>query len=48
MSAELQFSVLKRVKNDIRNSPGQEKLSNLAKICIQNDITSRIDYNELI
>jgi hypothetical protein len=48
ISAEISFSVFKRVENCIRNSTGQEKLSNLAVIYIENDITNRIDYNELI
>jgi hypothetical protein len=48
VSAERSFSVLKRVKNYIRNSLREEKLSNLEIICIEIDITNGIDYNEMI
>lgn len=47
-SGERSFSVLKRVKNYLRNSLNQEKLTDLAILFIESEITQTINYNEII
>ena len=47
-SGERSFSVLKRVKKYLRNSLMQEKMSILSLICIESEVTSSIDYDDLI
>ncbi|CAK9806101.1 hypothetical protein ANTPLA_LOCUS4768 [Anthophora plagiata] len=47
-SAERSFYVLKRIKNCLRNTLGQDKLSNLSMLSIDSDVTNCVDFNELI
>lgn len=47
-SAERSFSVLKRIKNYLRSSLGDEKLWGLAVLAIEHELTNAIDFEELI
>lgn len=47
-SGERSFSKLKLIKNYLRNSMGQERLSELAIISIENNIASSINYDDII
>ncbi|CAK9817718.1 Zinc finger MYM-type protein 1 [Anthophora plagiata] len=47
-SAERSFNVLKRIKNYLRNTLGQDKLSNLSILSIERDVTNCVDFKELI
>ncbi|XP_048514985.1 zinc finger MYM-type protein 1-like [Athalia rosae] len=42
------FSVLKRVKNYLRSTLSQEKVSSLALLCIEKDVFNGIDYEDII
>ncbi|CAM1312002.1 Uncharacterised protein r2_g2233 [Pycnogonum litorale] len=41
---ERSFSVLKRVKNQLRSTVGQEKLCDLSLLTIESDLTRGIDF----
>ena len=45
-SGERSFSVLKRVKNQLRLSMGQKRLNSLALLCIENKLLERIDTDD--
>ena len=47
-SAERSFSKLKLIKNYLRNTMGQERLSALAVLSIEADIASKINYEPII
>lgn len=47
-SGERSFSVLKRVKSYLRNSMGQERMDNLALLCIESEETNKIHFEEQI
>uniref|UniRef100_A0A0K0DZX3 Dimer_Tnp_hAT domain-containing protein n=1 Tax=Strongyloides stercoralis TaxID=6248 RepID=A0A0K0DZX3_STRER len=47
-SGERSFSTLKRVKNYLRNSLSQCRLSHLSMMFIENDIVNSLDYENLI
>lgn len=47
-SGERSFSTLNRTKTHLRNSVGQEILSNLAILSINSDITTRVDFHKII
>ena len=47
-SGERLFSVLKRVKNQLRSSMGQKKLNSLALLCIENKLLEKIDTDDII
>ena len=47
-SGERTFSVLKRVRNQLRSSKGQKRLNSLALLCIENKILERIDADDVI
>ena len=47
-SSERSFSKLKLIKTYLRSTMTQERLTNLALLSIENDITKTIDYNEVI
>ena len=47
-SGERSFSVLKRVKNYLRNTMGEERLNNLAILYIEQEILNRIDTAKII
>ncbi|XP_068245391.1 zinc finger MYM-type protein 1-like [Palaemon carinicauda] len=45
---ERSFSVLKRVKNQLRSTMSQDKLCNLALLTIESDLTRNIDFQSII
>ncbi len=47
-SGERSFSVLKRIKNYLWSVLGQEKLSSLAILAIESEITNKIDIDSII
>ena len=47
-SAERSFSKLKLIKNYLRNTMGQEKLSALTVLSIEADIASKLNYDTII
>ncbi|XP_050524356.1 zinc finger MYM-type protein 1-like [Daktulosphaira vitifoliae] len=47
-SAERSFSKLKIIKNDLRTSMTQNRLSDLAIISIERDLCENLDYNDII
>jgi len=47
-SGERTFSVLKRVKNYLRNSLSQSHLTSLSMMFIENDVVQKLDYELLI
>lgn len=47
-SAERSFSVLRRVKNYMRSTQGQERLVSAAVLCIESDITNSLTFDGII
>ena len=47
-TGERSFSVLKRVKNELRSTMGQPRLNDLALLCIENDIVRSRDFTVVI
>ena len=47
-SGERSFSVLKRVKNQLRSSMGQKRLNSLSLLCIENELLEKIDTDDII
>ena len=47
-SGERSFSVLKRVKNQLRSSMGQKRLNSFALLCIENELFEKIDNDDII
>ena len=47
-SGECSFSILKRVKNQLRLSMGQKRLNSLALLCIENELSEKINTNDII
>jgi len=47
-SAERSFSCLKRIKNYQRSTMSQQRLNALAILCIENQITANIEYEDII
>lgn len=47
-SSERSFSVLKRIKNRLRSSLSQNSLQAFSLLTIENDITTRLDFNDII
>jgi hAT family C-terminal dimerisation region len=47
-SCERSFSKLKIIKNYLRSSIGQERLSGLAIISIENNITETLSYERIV
>ena len=47
-SGEKSFFRLKRIKNDIRSTMSQERLSGLIILCIENDKLRLFDFDEII
>ena len=47
-SGERSFSVLKRVKNQLRSFMGQKRLNSLTQLCIENELLEKIDTDDII
>ena len=47
-TGERSFSVLKRVKNELRSTLCEDKLCNLSLLCIESDLTKDIDFQDVI
>lgn len=47
-SGERSFSLLKRLKSSMRSTILQEKLTSLALLCIEGEITRKLDYSDII
>ena len=47
-SAERSFSKLKLIKTYLRNTIGQERLTNLSIISIENKLAEQINFDEII
>ena len=47
-TGERSFSVLKRVKNELRSTMGQPRLNDLALLCIESDIVRSRDFTVVI
>lgn len=47
-SSERSFSALKRIKNRLRSCLSQNKLSGLALLAIESDITNRLQFDDII
>ena len=47
-SGERSFSVLKRLKNQLRSSMGQKRLNSIALLCIENKHLEKIDTDYII
>ena len=47
-SGERSFSVLKKLKNQLRASMGQKRLNSLALLCIENELWEKIDTDDII
>jgi hypothetical protein len=47
-AGEWSFSVLKRVKNQLRSTVGQDKLCDLSLLTIESDLTKEIDFQDII
>ena len=48
VSAERSFSQLKRIKNPYRTTMGQERLDSLSLLCIESDMLSSVDFDDVI
>lgn len=46
--AERSFSCLSRIKNEIRTTMSQDRLNNLAILCIESELARELDYSEVI
>ena len=47
-SGERSFSVLKKVKNQLRSSVDQKRLNSLALLCTENELLEKIDTDDII
>lgn len=47
-SGERSFSQLKRIKNELRTTMLQERLTNLSIMCIESDILQKLDFEDII
>ena len=47
-SAERSFSTLARIKNYLRSTQTQNRLIHLAVLAIENDLTTKLDYEDVI
>ncbi|ESO12182.1 hypothetical protein HELRODRAFT_62217, partial [Helobdella robusta] len=47
-SGERSFSVLKRIKNHLRSTMGEQKLNNLAVLYIEQEIMNSVDMPKLL
>ncbi|KAH9643413.1 hypothetical protein HF086_016702 [Spodoptera exigua] len=47
-SGERSFSTLKRIKNELRNTMGQERLNHLTLLNIEHDLLKKVDIESVI
>lgn len=47
-SGERSFSQLKRIKNELRTTMLQERLTNLSIMCIESDLLQKLDFEDII
>ena len=47
-SAEISFSVLKRLKNYLRSTIGQQRLNDLAILAIERDLAKLLNYESVV
>ena len=47
-TGERSFSCLKRIKNELRNNMGQERLSSLSLLCIEREKLRELDFDDVI
>ncbi|KAG8183374.1 hypothetical protein JTE90_008276 [Oedothorax gibbosus] len=47
-SGERSFSTLKRIKDHLRSNLKQEKLNHLILLCVESDITCKLDFEDVI
>ena len=47
-TGERSFSRLKRIKDALRNSMGQDRLNNLALMCIEHELTNELSFNDVL
>ena len=47
-SGERSFSVLGRVKNELRTTMTDQRLNHLSLMAIENDVVRKLDFNEVI
>ena len=47
-SGERAFSKLKRIKNDLRNRIGQDRLNSLSIMSIESDVLRQLDFSRII
>ena len=47
-SGERSFSTLKRIKNELRSSMGQERLTALSLMAIEHELLAKIDADSII
>ena len=47
-SGERSFSQLKRIKNELRTTMLQERLSSLSLLCIECDVMRKLKYHDIV
>ena len=47
-SGERSFSKLKRIKNELRNRIGQDRLNSLSIMSIESDVLRQLDFSQII
>lgn len=47
-SGERSFSQLKRIKNELRTTMLQERLTNLSIMCIESDLLQKLEFEDII
>ena len=47
-SGERYFSKLKRIKNELRNRIGQDRLNSLSIMSIERDVLRQLDFSQII
>ena len=48
VTGERTFSALKRVKNELRTTLAQSRMTALSLLCIENDIVERLEFDDVI
>ena len=47
-TGERSFSKLKRIKNDLRSTMGQERLTHLSLMSIEHGVLTNLDFDDLV